>query len=207
MVTAEIENADLIEELLAKGGAAPEPGDFMGEGRIIHGGDEDAPVPILASSVTSAGYVTVYDTQTREPSVVNQDLLGFQLRKLRADGTRAFTRIKPKSAPVRGTLKCMLHPDNPQRREYDGIGFKTCPKANLMTPFDVENHMKARHKKEWATLEAERMRTEKAEERAFQKQMMAALATAATAQNQTGITKQPATKQLRTKKPKQTKAT
>ena len=199
MVTAEIENADLIEELLAKGGDIPEPGDFM-QNRVIHQGDDEAPVPIVASSLASAGYVPVWDTQTGEPSVVNRNLLGFQLRKLRGDGTRAFTRIKPNRDPVRGTLKCMLHPDSPDRSRYAAIGFKSCPKANLMTPFDVENHMKARHRKEWSTLESERLRTEREEERAFQRQMMAALGAAATPK--AAEAPKPAVKRNRAKKPK-----
>lgn len=177
MVTAELDNTDLLDELLLKGGEAPEPGDFMQE-RVIHKGDEEAPVPILASSLSSAGYVTVYDTHTREPSDVNRNLLEFQLRKLHSDGTRAFTRKKPALAPVRGFLLCLLHADRPERKEYDRIGFKTCIKANLMTPFDVESHMKARHKKEWAIIESNRLRKERDEDRAFQRQMMKAMSTA-----------------------------
>lgn len=182
MVTAEKvdENDLIIEQLLMKGSPAPEPGDFM-QDRVIHKGDEEAPAPVLASSVTSAGYVLVYDTLTREASSVNRDLLPLHLRKLHPDGTRAFTLAPPSTPPARGTLKCLLHQDGPSRKEYDRIGFKVCPKQNLMTEFDVEGHMKARHKKEWATIEAARVRREREEDRAYQRQMMKALGATAKA--------------------------
>lgn len=179
MVTAQAEtdNADIIEELLRTGRDAPEPGGFMQE-RVIHKGDEEVPTPILASSLASAGYVEVYDTHTGEASIVNRNLLEFQLRKLHPDGSRAFTRRKPAHPPTRGTLKCLLHSDGPNRQEYDSIGFRTCPKANLMTPFDVDSHMKARHKREWAVIEANRIRREREDDRAFQRQTMKTMSAA-----------------------------
>ena len=170
--SAEDNNA-IIEEML-KAKPAPEPGAFMGD-RIIHSGDTDLPVPMIADSLVSAGHVYVYDTKTGEESQINRNMLGFQMMKTHPDGTRAFTLKKPDITPARGSLLCMLHPDAPNRKEYDRWGFKVCPKANLMTEADVEQHMKARHKREWATIEKERVRGEKEADRALQRETLKAM--------------------------------
>lgn len=173
----ETDNTALIEEMLQQAQPAPEPGDFLKE-RVIHQGDGETPMPIVADSVTSAGHAYVYDTLTGDRSEVNRNMLVLQLRKKRPDGSTAFSTRPPKGViPVAGSLKCYLHPDGPERQRYAQMGFKACPKANLVTEFDVESHMKARHKREWAAIQADRVRKEREEDRAFQKQMMKALST------------------------------
>lgn len=168
------ESESVIDQML-RAGNAPEPGDFMANRVVARGGDEEQPAQIIAENLTSAGHVYVYDTKTGDRSTISRNMLELQFRKRHPDGTRAFTLTQPSVIPARGTHLCLLHTDGPNRREYDRFGFKTCPKANLMTEFDVEQHMKARHKKEWASIQSERSRLEKDEEKAFQRQMMKAL--------------------------------
>jgi len=103
----------------------------------------------------SAGYVYVYDTRTNERSVCNRNMLAKMLRKKRPDGSIVFTTAKPKTPPARGTLKCMLHPDSPNRKHYDEMGLATCRKSNLTSPYQVRRHMEKRHKMEWATIKEE----------------------------------------------------
>jgi hypothetical protein len=120
----------------------------------------------------SAGYVYIYDTRTGERSVCNRNMLPAHLGKRRADGSIVFTTRKPQISPKRGTLKCILHPSNPNRGHYDELGLPTCPKATLASPYQVSRHMQKRHKMEWATIEAERVAKEKEEEREFRQNLM-----------------------------------
>ena len=67
------------------------------------------------SSVESAGYVYIWDTQTAKSSVCNRNMLASTLGKLRKDGTRFFTTIKPNFEPRGGSHKCLLHEDDENR--------------------------------------------------------------------------------------------
>ncbi len=180
----DLDSESVLDQLLnAK--SAPEPGDFMANRVVSRGGEnEEQPAQIIAENLTSAGHVYVYDTKTGERSTINRNMLEFQFKKRHPDGTRAFTLTQPNVSPARGSHLCMLHADGPNRRGYDRMGFKVCPKANLMTEFDVEQHMKARHKKEWASIQADTLRREKDEEKSFQRQMMKALGNVAGAKRE-----------------------
>ncbi|MDO8704765.1 MAG: hypothetical protein Q7J84_07450, partial [Sulfuricaulis sp.] len=99
-------------------------------------------------------------------------------KKTREDGSRVFTTRVPRDAkgkliePKRGAVKCLLHADGPNRAEYDALGFAVCGKPNLTSPFQLRRHMQVRHKVEWSTIEEERQRKEKEEERAFQRSIV-----------------------------------
>lgn len=195
---SEIMQSDAVIEEMLKAKSAPEPGDFMTD-RVIHRGDEEVPTPIVAGNLVSAGHVYIYDTKTGDQSKINRNMLAIQMTKRHPDGSRAFTLTPPNIQPVRGNLLCKLHPDAPDRQEYDRIGFKTCPKSNLMTEFDVEQHMRARHKREWASIEAARTRREKEQDRSLQHKTMAALAAVAKANVPIEATR---TKKSKAKNPK-----
>jgi len=161
----------VLEELLLEADKAAEPGDWK-VNNVIHRPDEALPLPMVASALTSAGHVYIYDTLTRERSVTNRNMLLAQLRKLRADGTRVFTTVKPDRGPVRGILTCRLHSSRPERAHYDTMGFAVCPKSNLPSEFQVQQHMAHRHRVEWATIEQERTQAERDEERVFQRSLI-----------------------------------
>lgn len=147
---------------------APEPGSFS-PASIIHSADSDIPTALVATALDSAGWIYVYDTANGDRSVINRNMLPVQLRKRHTDGSRAFTTRKPAFEPKRGTIKCLLHTDNPRRSGFDDLGFPVCPKSNLMSPFQLQRHMKARHPTEWATLQEETQRLQVEEERAYRK--------------------------------------
>ena len=157
-----------IEERMRDAVVAAEPGTLK-RGQAIDSEDE---MGMSAAALTSAGWVYVYDTVTGERSVCNKNMLARQLQKVRKDGTFIFTTTPPKKAPRRGTLKCLLHPDGENREHYDELGFPTCRKANLTSPFQVSRHMQKRHKMEWAAIEAERQAAEKQAEREFQERIL-----------------------------------
>jgi len=160
-----------LEEMLREAEEAPEPGESVKE-KVIHKPDEDLPVPMIRGTLESAGYVYIYDTNTGDRSLANRNMLRQLLHRKRPDGSHVFTTIRPVNPPnpiKRGTYKCLLHPDDPNRGHYAEMGFPTCPKSNLTSPFMVKKHMKNRHKVEWAAIEEERkeakeVRAQKAQE-------------------------------------------
>ena len=128
------------------------------------------------SSVESAGYVFIWDTQTAKSSVCNRNMLAATLGKLRKDGTRFFTTIKPNFEPRGGSHKCLLHKDDENRAEYDELGLAACTKDNLDSPYQVTVHMKARHPQEAATIEDINATAQREEDREFQRILIQAAA-------------------------------
>ena len=153
----EIENKVLIEEMI-KGQAAPEPGESVKD-KVVHRGDEEQPAPMTFSQLKSAGYTIIYDIETGEQSITNNNMLAAQLKKMR-NGKRVFTTTKPSSEPKRGTIKCLLHPDDPNREHYNEMGLPQCRKSNLINEFQRTRHMQRKHRDEWAAIEAEKKERE-----------------------------------------------
>jgi len=128
------------------------------------------------SIVESAGYVYIWDTQTAKPSVCNRNMLASTLGKLRKDGTRFFTTVKPDFEPRGGSHKCLLHKDDPNRAEYDELGLAVCTKDNLDSPYQVTIHMQSRHPQEAATIEDITATAQREEDREFQRVLIQAAA-------------------------------
>jgi len=171
------ENQAIVDEMVRDAESAPEPGLIATE-KVISDGAETS-MPMVASKLTSAGYVYIYDTVTHEPSLTNRNMLTTQLKKKRPDGSNVFTTHKPKEKPFKGALKCMLHEDNPERAHYNELGLPTCRKSNLTAPFHVMRHMQTRHKMEWGIIEKEAKDIKEAEDRAFQRSMITMASTGA----------------------------
>jgi len=165
------ENDALIADMVNRAKEAKEPGTFK-VSEVLHRGDGDIPSPMTATQLESAGYVYIYDTETGEVSVTNRNMLMTQLKKKRPDGSRVFTTINPNITPKRGTLKCMLHPDDPNYFHYQELGLPECRKANLVSPYQVKRHMQKRHPAEWATIEEERAEKEKERDRALRERLL-----------------------------------
>ena len=166
----ERQNREVLAAML-EADTAPEPGTLRPRD-ILHRGDEELPAPVVAKVLTSAGYKYIYDTKTGERSLTNANMLPAQLRKVREDGTPVFTTKKPAIEPSRGEYKCLLHPSNKERPHYDELGFAVCHKSNLMSQFQVEQHMRNRHRVEWATIQRERQEKEREEERKLQRAIL-----------------------------------
>ena len=66
---------------------------------------------------------------------------------------------------MRGELKCFLHDDEPNRKQYNSMGLIHCAKSNLLTELDRERHMRYRHPRAHATLENERVREDREADR------------------------------------------
>ena len=151
-------NGTDIEEMLRDAEDAEEPG-TMSPGTAI---GANAGMPMTASQLESAGYVYVYDTRTADQSVINRNMLPQQLKKIRPDGSYVFSTKKPEGIEIiRGTFKCLLHADDPHRKDYTRMGLTICPKDSLSSAHDVRLHMQHRHRREWETIEGERIDRER----------------------------------------------
>ena len=162
--------ANILEELAVNPGEeslteAPEPGAVSEINGTFPG-----------SRIESAGYVYIWDTQTAKPSVCNRNMLTSTLGKLRKDGTRFFTTVKPDFEPRGGQHKCLLHESDENRAEYDELGLAVCTKDNLDSPCQVTVHMKARHPQEAATIEDINATAQREEDREFQRVLIQAAA-------------------------------
>ena len=173
MVTTVSEKS--VEEMVMEAEKAPEPGRD-----ILIEKNANPDIQLSVAQLNSAGWTYIYDTKTGEQSITNKNMLSTQLGKLRPDGTRYFTTARPPFLTVkRGHLKCLLHPDDPNRAHYDEMGLPVCgqidgkpAKSNLTSIFEVRNHMMKKHKREWQIIETERIDTEKTEERDFQRSLL-----------------------------------
>lgn len=162
-------NDALIEEMLNAQDAG-EPGELKTKTVIDRGNVVDP--PSVVSNISSAGYVWVYDNLTGEPSKCNRNMLPVQLRKKREDGTRVFTLKDPGFRPPRGTIKCLLHKDDPNAAHYREMGLKQCPAEHIPSPFELEMHMAKRHRREWAIIQRERQTRKENEDRDYQRAML-----------------------------------
>lgn len=168
------DNESLIQEALREAKLVDLPSELK-ENPVIHRGDETLEAPMTVKELTSAGYVYVWDSRTFERAPVLYYMLPSILRRRRPDGSFIWTTNDPKQLPKRGTLKCLLHKDSPDRAEYDKMGLRTCKKSNITNEFEVKQHMLKKHPKEWQTIEDKRKERERQEDRAFQRTLYEAV--------------------------------
>jgi hypothetical protein len=169
-----------IEQLIQDTEGVAEPGDFQAGDSVrkAEGPSENNPDGVggmIVSDLESAGWVTLYDTVTFEAYSVNRNMAAAQLKVRREDGTLVFQVNKP-GDPWRGSVKCFLHPDQPEREHYTTMGFRVCPKATMPNMFQAENHARNKHRDEWNAVEAEREARERREDREAQIAILQSLA-------------------------------
>lgn len=170
------EREALIAEMLrdAEGRKVELPSELT-KNPVLNPEDKTAP-PTVVTGITSAGYVYVWDTRTYVKAPVLYYILAQVLRQRREDGSYRWTTNDPGKLPKRGTYVCMLHKDHPNRKHYDELGFRVCPRDGIINAYQVTQHMKSKHRAEWATIEQERVERERQEDRRLQQLMVEAVA-------------------------------
>ncbi|KKN74734.1 hypothetical protein LCGC14_0387760 [marine sediment metagenome] len=168
------DNESLIQEALRDAKLVDLPSELKAN-PVIHRGDTELDAPMTVKELSSAGYVYVWDSRTGERAPVLYYMLPSILRRRREDGSFIWTTNNPGITPKRGTHKCLLHKDNPNREEYDKMGLKTCRKSNIINAFEVKQHMSKKHPKEWEAIEDQRKERERQEDRSFQKSLYEAV--------------------------------
>ncbi len=168
------DNESLIQEALRDAKFVDVPSELKAN-PVIHRGDETLEAPMTVKELSSAGWVYVWDSRTFERAPVLYYMLPSILRRRRPDGSFIWTTNDPKQLPYRGTLKCLLHKDSPDRKAYDEMGLRTCKKHNIINAFEVKQHMSKKHSKEWQAIEDTRKERERQEDRAYQKTLFEAV--------------------------------
>ncbi len=168
------DNESLIQEALRDAKLVDLPSELK-TNPVIHKGDDELDAPMTVKELSSAGYVYVWDSRTFERAPVLYYMLPSILRRRREDGSFIWTTNDPKQLPKRGTMKCLLHKDSPDRKAYDEMGLRTCRKHNIINAFEVKQHMQKKHPKEWQAIEDGRKERERQEDRAFQRTLYEAV--------------------------------
>mgnify|MGYP001563330414 FL=1 len=120
--------------------------------------------------------VTIYHTVTGEPRTMPwlyaQTAL---LKKFRAkDGPgladKFVFRAKPTVPWVLGSVKCLLHPDRPERNTYNSWGLPVCRSEHFPSNFEAERHMQTDHPSAWGRIEEVNERKREDEDRHLQRE-------------------------------------
>jgi hypothetical protein len=181
-----MEEVAILEQAEAiKNGPAstPEPGtdDFTSAMGLIPA-DEIKAKGGIADISDPTRLLTIYVTKTGEPREVPAwTLVGRNsiLRRKNEDGTRVYSD-KQNPAFHAGAVPCMLHRSHPERETFRGFGLLVdCPASKLASYYDQQQHMKLRHRREWATIEENRNRLDRIRNEDFQKQQAEAFSTMA----------------------------
>ena len=150
----------------------------MASGIVASGGDPAVPGGGNAGTSAVGGFVMeqlkldgenggwswIWNQRSYERSKVLNYMLKPKLELRFEDGDKRFvwTTRQPKDAegnvvyPWRGTHKCFLHADHPEREYHASLGLPTCPKSNLASSYEARRHAQHRHSGEWGVIEEER---------------------------------------------------
>lgn len=157
--------AELIEmERLMR--SAPEPG----ASTSVTMGDE----PIKAKNISvSAGHVTMWNTDTREPSTFNLNAVRAKLREVFPQdyennplmrGRACWTAVEPSEPPWQGSITCLLHPSRPERAEYDSLGYPRCNFNICANEMEARRHLEKKHPSVHRMMEESRTAAERSAE-------------------------------------------
>jgi hypothetical protein len=114
--------------------------------------------------------VVIYHRHTGEPRNLPRLAADIALRKRYRDhgplhGQFIFS-ARPTKTYHYGKEKCLLHPDRPEREQYDIWGLPTCESGKIASPGEVINHMRLRHPSADRIIHEHRQKVERLEERA-----------------------------------------
>ena len=155
-------DAELIEmERLMR--SAPEPGGMEN----VSMGEEG--VSVRGTTAKSAGHVTMWNTDTREPSVFNLNTIRTKLREVfpanyevpAKRGKPCWTATEPSEPPWKGTATCPLHADRPERAAYDVLGYVRCTYDVAPNEMEAQEHLRKKHPQTWRMMREAEGQTEK----------------------------------------------
>jgi len=175
------DNAYLVQQMREMSYAPSTPD--LKPGDVIHHGDAEVPYPMVTHESAGPNKVFAYRTNTGEQITTTTNLLQGVLKKrfpmdhTTHPGERAFTTIDPGFRLAQGTIKCLLHKDDPSRPTYDAMGLPVCTKRNITSAYQRGLHMEKKHPTAWRTIESERLRRERDEDRQFQRALMGNVST------------------------------
>lgn len=160
--------------------SAPEPGGL----ESVSMGEE---ITVRKASATSAGYVTMWNTDTYEPSIFNLNNIRTKLREVHPDnydnvtmrGKPAWTATEPSQKPWKGSITCPLHVMRPERTAYDKVGYPQCTYDVSPSEMEAQDHLKKKHPRTWRMIQdtvADEERKAQVEDREINRRILAKLA-------------------------------
>lgn len=122
---------------------------------------------------TAEDRTIIYHIETGEPREILVNMLAKTLRK-RKDGKPVFSITPVAKQPFVGSTLCWLHPDHPNREEYDRMGLRdrTCMSGKIPSEYDAGEHMRKRHRAEYRLITETQASQRDEETRDFQRQQM-----------------------------------
>ena len=146
---------------------APDPG--LRTGDILQESvDPEAPSSVSVKGLDGKdiGYVYLYHRDgTRR--TIKRDIAAATLGRKMPDGSPAFSNNPwPGVTAFRGQVKCLLHPEHPNRQLPSFAGFPFCMSAHLASEYERDRHMRMRHHSEWEAVNASEIATDRQMERA-----------------------------------------
>ena len=172
-------DAQLVEmERLMR--SAPEPG---GLENVDMGGD----VSVTKTTVESAGHATMWNTDTREPSVFNMNAVRAKIREVFPNdydnvamrGLPSWTATQPSEPPWRGNFTCPLHNDRPERQQYAEYGYPRCTYDVAPNEMEAQEHLRKKHPQTWRMMNEfveEKERKAQQDDRSISRLILAKLA-------------------------------
>jgi hypothetical protein len=142
---------------------APEPGDVSYDAM----GEE---ISMTKTSVKSAGYVTMWNTDSKEASVFNMNGVRAKLREVFPNdyeenpsmrGKPCWTAQAPAEKPWRGTSTCPLHDSRPEREAYNLVGYPRCSRVELPNEMDAQEHLRLKHPRTWTLMNVQRVEVDR----------------------------------------------
>ena len=149
-----------------------------GDGPVTFENMEVAP-GITQSVEQRVHYARLWRTQDGEEVTVAAEMVGALLSKRDEYGEPVWSAVHiPAKRPAQ-VYACRLHASDPQRSLWDTLGFKRCPKADLVTLVEAMRHLQFRHKKAFQTIldmesQAEKEKWNQREERLIRSNEMMA---------------------------------
>ena len=156
------DNEALMEGMIAEAKGTIEKQRVLKPGDVVHdGNDAETPYPMVVGSIERPELIPIFDRVSGEMSWCDENNVRANLRKRHTDGPNkgalVFTLTAPDNPPSRGTVKCRLHPEDPERDEWDRFGFPVCMKATLINEYQADRHMQRKHKSEYKAIEDRRL--------------------------------------------------
>ncbi len=127
------------------------PGDIVNRPKA----DDVDDLGLAVSSLTSAGYVMVYDIRDGRPFPWNRNMLKAELQKTDPKtGKRIFTTRDPGYRPKVGGYVCWLHADYSGAEALESLGFQKCEKKGIPSEYEVQRHMQKKHGRQFDVINA-----------------------------------------------------
>jgi hypothetical protein len=163
-------------------------------GDIVHRGSdkdtENETPPMVVDQVVPVNRRRLWDAETGEMYLAPSWIVGRRSEQTVEGTLRGYGLLgilmdngKPKwvdrdpgiAPPVRNNYKCRLHPEDPDRARWTGMGFPVCHKSGIPSEYDLDNHMRIKHKTVYLALEREREERRRDRDAEQQRLMVAAL--------------------------------